>query len=596
MSKSNKNSDFSIKIRIIYFVFFVFAIMLVSIAARWQIINASEFQKISDGRIYSSELDSLRGSIYASDNSTLAYSEPRFDMFVWLEDIEFFEEKGLQTREEFINKITEIIDVSSEELENLIAENEDKGIKWFKIADNLDPEQWKALTLLKRDKDPSRNLLGYQFVPTSERVYPESTLAAHVIGLTNTYKDDLFGTGGIEEFWNGDLNPRKGILVEETDASGRALATSLVATVDPKPGSSIYTSIDKKLQKIVEDELKKGVDKFDAESGTIIVMDPKTGEVMALANYPSYNPNEREEEDPGVYTNVALSKPYEIGSVGKVFTISAGIDLGVFDYDTIILENGHEGCVKFTDELGPLCTWDKKPQPPMTVKECFALSDNICFFEMSKMIGQERFYEYLRDFGIGQPTGIDISGESIGLLKDSSEWNIGDVAAYSYGHGYQMNAIQGISAVSAVANKGIRMKPHIVTKVIKGDGEEISFEFEAINNQERIVEEDTAELVADMMHNNYLYDIKDYEYWYQDLENYKIGWKSGTALIANQQGYTSDVNATQVGFDLSPERKFIMLVRLEKPKTGGQLSFYNSRVLWLDTFAQIKDYLQVPRK
>lgn len=599
MSKSDSIAS-SKKIRSIYFLFFFLTFALVLACVRWQVVKATEFKKIAEGRVYTSEIDSLRGSIYAKDGSTLAYSEPRFDMNLWMKDISHFETLNIQTREELVQKIAPIIDTTPEQLNKLIdsflvPEDGSAPIYWIPVAKSLTASQWEQLTSLKTDRNPNRPLQGFSFKYTSKRIYPENFMGSHIIGLTNEHKDSIFGVGGIEQYWNGDLNPRKGVSVKESDAIGQAVASSLVATIEPQPGSSIYTSIDKKLQSIVEAELKTGAERFQAKSATAIVMDPKTGEIMALANYPTYNPNLRDIEDASVYSNIAISAPYEVGSVGKVITMATALDLGVIEPDTIIMPNGHDGCVEFTDELDALCTWDRKPQPPMPAWECLMRSDNICFFEISKMIEKADFHDYLTKSGVGQNTGIDISGESIGFLRDSSEWNISDVAAFSYGHGYLVNAVQTISAISVVPNKGIRMKPHIVTKVIKGDGEERDFSAEALNDKQRVVDEQTAETVGEILHTTYLNDIKDYEYWYEDLKNYKIGMKSGTALIANAYGYTSEINATQVGFDMSPERKFIMLVRLEEPQEGD-LSFYNSRILWLDMFSKIKDHLQVPRK
>ncbi len=606
---SKHNTFLGKNIRIIYILFFLSFLIIVASLFRWQVIFADDFKKIAEGRVYSTELTSLRGSIYAEDGSTLAYSEPRFDMFVWINDLIYFEDKELQTRDEFLRKIAPVIDKTPEELARVIRENhEDNGLLWFQIAESLTAEQWEELSSLTTDEDEERLLKGFRFIPTSTRIYPEDRLASHILGLTNTHKDQEIGQGGIEGHWNGDLNPRKGMIIKENDAIGQAVANSLFATIEPKPGSSIFTTIDKKLQRIVEDEAKKAVERFEAESGSIIVMDPKTGAIMAMANYPNYNPNLREETDPEVYTNQAITIPYEIGSVGKIFTFAAGIDKGVFTPETIIQPEGHEGCEEFTTDLEPLCTWDKKPQPPLTAFECFDKSDNICFYHMlhdyildldntgDKIFKEDprSFYEYLYDFGIGRSTGIDLSGEDPGLLKDGELWNLGDIAAFSYGHGYLSTPLQTISAVSTIPNNGVRMRPHIMKKVVKGDGEVINFEPLPFDFNETIVKPETAELVGNIMHQLYLSNIPNFEPWYHDLRNYNIGMKSGTALIANQFGYTSDVNSTQVGFDMSEERTFIMLVKVSKPE-GGKLSFYNSRIMWLETFAAIKDHLNVPR-
>ncbi len=595
------NKAFSRKVKTINIFLFFLGLILVASCLRWQIVYSSDFKNIAEGRIYSSELNSLRGSIYASDGSTLAYSEPRFDMYFWMQDIEKLEEWGLQTREELVNKVAPIIDLTPEKLEQIMREFQDPqdsntpSADWFPVAKSLTADQWRKLSNLKTTQNDARLLQGYKFEYTSVRQYPENRLLSHILGLTNKNKNEIYGLGGVEQAWNGDLSPRDGLIIKENDAIGQAITSALVPTIEPQRGSSLYTSIDKKLQKIVEEQLKSGVERFEAKSGTIIIMDPKNGEIMAFAHYPDYNPNLREEKNAEVYTNSALTAPYEMGSVGKVLTIAAAIDLKIITPDTIILENGHEGCEKFTHELEPLCTWDKKPMPAMPAWECFMRSDNICFFHIGEKLKKEDFDKYLKGFGIGQITGIDVTGEDPGYLPDVANWNIGDIAAFSYGHGYLVNTAQALSAVSAIPNKGIRMKPHIVKRVVKGDGEVIDFTAEALTKQERVISEETAQIVGEIMHRTYLNDIKDYETWYSDLRNYKIGMKSGTALIANQTGYTSDVNSTQLGFDLSPERKFIMLVRVERP-AGGQLSFYNSRILWLDTFAAIKDHLQIPRK
>jgi cell division protein FtsI/penicillin-binding protein 2 len=606
---SKQNSFISTNIRVIHVLFFFTFLVIVASLFRWQIIFADDFKKIAEGRVYSTELTSLRGSVYARDGSTLAYSEPRFDMFLWIRDLEYFEDKDIQSRDEFLRKIAPIIDKTPEELSKDIRENyEDNGLLWFSIAESLSAEQWEEISNLKTDNDPERSLRGFRFVATSKRIYPEDRLASHILGLTNTHKDQEIGQGGIEGHWNGDLNPRKGMIIKENDAIGQAVASSLFATIEPKPGSSIFTTIDKKLQSIVEEQAKAAVERFEAESGSIIVMDPKTGAIMAMANYPDYNPNLREETDPSVYTNQSITIPYEIGSIGKIFTFAAAIDKGVITPDTIIQPEGHEGCEKFTDDLQPLCTWDKKPQPPLSAFECIDKSDNICFFHIlhdyimdlddsGENVNKEdprSFYQYLYDFGIGRSTGIDLSGEDPGLLKNGDEWNLGDVAAFSYGHGYLSTPLQTISAVSVIPNNGVRMRPHIMDKVVKGDGEVIHFESLPFDFEKTIIKPETAELVGNILHQVYLGNIRDYEYWYQDLKNYNIGMKSGTALIANQFGYTSDVNSTQIGFDMSDERSFIMLVKLSKPQ-GEQLSFYNSRIMWLETFAAIKDHLNVPR-
>ncbi|MBE0573456.1 hypothetical protein IH575_00945, partial [Candidatus Dojkabacteria bacterium] len=386
------------------------------------------------------------------------------------------------------------------------------------------------------------------------------------------------------------------VLVQETNAKGEAIATALTATIEPKNGSAVYTSINKRLQAVVEQKLKDGVEQYRALSASAVIMDPKTGQIMALANYPDYDPNQREEKDPNVYGNKAISSPYEMGSIGKALTISAAVDLGKVDANTIILPNGHQGCEKFTDELGPLCTWDKVPQPPMPLRDCFAKSDNICLYHVAKeYLSTEEFHNYLVKFGIGQSTGIDLAGESYWPLKDAQYFNIGDIAAMSYGHGYLVNLVQAADAISAIANNGVRMKPYVVTKVIDSDGNVSEYKPQIIDT---VISKETSDRMLEMMRYNFENSIYYGEWWYEDLKNYDLGVKSGTALIATQSGYSEEINASFIGFDQSPQRTFIMAIKLEKPQLpeGQNLSAYNVRPLWLDTFAAVKDIIGVPRK
>ncbi len=581
------------KIKIIHFIVILFTLLLLFFLVRWNVVEGSKFTQIANSRVQSSEIDSVRGSIYSDDGSTLAYSEPRVNVYIWLPDLEFFEQQKLQTRDEFISKIASIIKVKQDDLTKTINKYIQDGVQRIPIAKEITIGQWQEIQNLKSDKYPDFNIKGVDAEFTSKRIYPEGNLAAHVLGLTNTYKDQVIGVGGLEGNYNDMLNPVKGYVIQENDARGQAVTNELLPTIEPKNGSNIYTSIDEQIQKIIQKDLKNGVEKYQAKSGSIVVMDPKTGRIIALANYPDYDPNTRSEKDPNAYGDLGITSPYEIGSVGKIFTSSAAIELGVVTPDTIILPNGHQGCEKISNDLQPICTWDKKPQPPMPLWKCFVLSDNICFYHVALKLDRKDFYDYLAKFGIGVPSGIDLSGESYGPLKDYENWTIGDVAAFSYGHGYLLNTVQATEAAASIAMGGIRMKPMIVTKVEESDGTVKDYNPVVVG---RTVSKKTANEVTDMMRKYYSDALDEWYYW--DLNKYDIAVKSGTALIANSTGYSNDINATYVGFDASDQHTFIMLLRLERPQipAGDLLSYYNARPMWLDTFNDIKDYLGVPTK
>lgn len=589
------NSTLIGKVKTIHIIILVFGFLLVFATFRWQAVEASRMTKLARQRSTTSEINSVRGTIFSNDGTTLAYSEPRFDMYIWVKDLEYYENLKLQTRDEFLRKVAPIIDTTAENLEATIEEYSNKGILWVPVAKSLSDKQWNQLNDLKADEFDTQ-LKGFQFENKSKRIYPEKRLASHVVGLTNVINDKTIGLGGIEEGWNEILNPIKGILVQETNAKGEAIATALTATIEPKNGSAVYTAINKKLQEIVQQKLKEGVEKYKALSGSAVIMDPKTGQILTLANYPDYDPNLREEKDPAAYGNEALSAPYEMGSIGKALTIAATVDLDRVTSETVILPNGHQGCEKFTDELGDLCTWDHVPQPAMPLKDCFAKSDNICLFHLAKEnLSKEEFHDYLVRFGIGKSTGVDLAGESYWPIKDAKDFNIGDIAAMSYGHGYLVNLVQAVSAVSAIANNGVRMKPYVVTKVVDSDGNVSEYKPQILDT---VLKPETAEKMFYMMNYNYQKAIYYGEWWYDDIINYNLGVKSGTALIAQNGTYSDEINASFVGFDQSSQRTFVMGIKLERPQepAGENLSAYNVRPLWLDTFQAIKDVIGVPRQ
>jgi len=575
------------KTKLIHYTLLAIAVFLVVFAIRWQVVEAERFEKIARSRVFSYEIDSKRGTIYASDNSTLAYTEPMFDLYVWMDDLLFLEQRGVQTRSDFLKKVSSVLGVTELELSKRIEEPYQKyGQRWILIEKALTDKKWEEMNALKAENGTS--LLGYNFVRGSKRVYPEGRLASHILGLTNYELGRVFGVGGIEGYWDGVLNPIKGFVTQENDALGQTITLNLLPTIEPKNGSSIYTGIDKQLQSIVEKKIKEGVEQFNAESGTVIIMDPKTGLIKALAIYPDYDPNNRIEKDPKIYGNIAVTSPYETGSTGKALTISAAIDLGVLSPEDIVMPEGHQGCEPIHNELLPLCTWDKKPQPPMSAKECFQKSDNICFYHISKMMDNVDFYNYLLNFGAGRPSGVDLASESFGLLKEGKYWNEGDVAAFSYGHGYQLNSIQAIDSFAAIANKGIRMRAYVVSKVVDSDGSIKEYKPIVLG---RVISEKTSNTVKELMHYNFLTSISDFPH----LGVYNIGIKTGTALIADSTGYTSEINSTMIGFDASEKATFVMLVRLEKPQ-GLKLSYYDVRPVWLSIFDSIKEIMGVPTK
>ncbi|MBD3280170.1 hypothetical protein GF389_01435 [Candidatus Dojkabacteria bacterium] len=576
------------KYRLFAYGFVVFFLLNLALLVRWQLIEHDMFASLANERIVDQKIPELRGEILARDGTTLAYSEPRFDIIVYKTELQFAEKYEKQTRDEFVQKVSEVL-----ELEGLAEKLED-GNNWQTIKYKVSYNKKEEVLGLKRDKNPDQNLLGLRVAYTSERIYPEETLACHVTGYLG--KNDIgesVGSAGLEHYWEGLLKEQEGFNLTEVDSFGNIIALDDIEQIDARRGAVIQTTIDKNIQEKIEGRLKAGVERYGAKSGSVIVMDPKTGEIIGFANYPDYDPNiYYDVENNRSFKNVAISDPAELGSVGKVFTAAAALNEGEIQPDTIVL-NSHSGCttVKEKERDWEICTYDKKPQGKIDATQALVKSDNLALYEMSKMIGQEKLHDYLREFGIGTKTGIDMSGESNGLLRDVDTWTNVDSATYSFGHGYQMTAIQAIRGIGAVANDGMLMTPYVVSKVEEADG--TVREYNPIVNSQ-IIKQSTAQKLKDMMYEVFKSNLDESRY--KSLTKYNIAMKSGTATIPfkDRAGYSKEVNATYVGFDASDEKTFIMLVKLEEPKAVERLSYYSARILWLDIFIDIKDYLGVP--
>lgn len=591
-------------IRFVLIAFFTASLAIVALMSRWQLFDSERFVAIANSRFQDVKIPSVRGSILAADGSTLAYSEPRYDAFVWVPELEHAEKNGTQTRAELVEKVSKVIEVEPA----TILEKFNTKALWIKIANKVTNEQKNAILALKTDTNAS--LKGVQFEYLNKRTYPEGGLASQVLGYVGQYDNEGKGVWGLEQYWDGSLRPIEGIESDELDPFGNPIALAGSDVVESKPGSTVYTTIDKTLQGILEEKLKQGYEEYQAVSMTGIILNPKTGAIMAMANFPNFDPNEYYKvTDGNDFGNKAISTPYEIGSVAKIFTLSAAIDSGKITPDTVILPTGHNGCEIISPDSQPgdkcfvpaeqrkdnriidcICTYNRKPVTrTLTALDAIKGSDNIAFRHIALTMSYPEYYDYLVKFGIGKATQVDLAGESYANFKDLSKWNYADQAVYSYGHGYSMTPLQTAMAVAAIANDGKRMQPYIVSKVIDADDKVTEFQPKVV---EQVVTPETAKTVGLMLHEVYLGQLIEKQF--KPLSRYNIGLKSGTALIpyTDRAGYSSEINATFVGYDASSDGKFLMLIKIEKPGIGD-LSYYNARILWLETFDAIKEYLNL---
>jgi len=455
----------------------------------------------------------------------------------------------------------------------------------------------KVLTPLEKEEIEKRNISGIGFEESPIRYYPENSLASHILGfVASNDTGEKQGYFGIEGKFNEDLKGRPGRIIQENDALGNPILAGGYRKDDPLSGRDIYLTINRTIQYLVEQKLKNGVEKYGAVSGSVIVMDPATGEVVAMANYPTYSPGdfsipEGEMDKEADYRkiiekrNLAISQTYEPGSVIKPFTVAAAIDTGKMTPETTFEDNGPVWYYEYKID-----NWDGQHYGTQTLIQLLQKSNNIGAAWVGHQIGAEKLHDYLDDFGIGSLTGIALEGEDTGIMSKSSEWTDIGLANISFGQGISTTPLQVLNAFNALVNGGYLVEPKIISKVVDKE-RNVTLDIPT-KLMKRVISQDTSNTLVDMLEQA----VSGGEAKYFVLKNYRVAGKTGTAQIPVNGTYDpKKTNATFIGY-LPGSKKFSMIVKLEEPHE----SIYAAETavpLWMDIATElIKYYGIVPDK
>lgn len=397
------------------------------------------------------------------------------------------------------------------------------------------------------------SLRGVVWNPHLKRSYPENSLASNILGFYS-YMDRENGIGyyGVEEFYDDLLAgmplekfmPRNPYLLEELP--------------DVPAGASLVLTIDREIQAMVEKKLDDAVEEHEAESGTVIVMDPRNGEILAMASQPRVNLNqywkyEDEFEDKTPF-NRAISETYEPGSVFKVLTMAAAFDTGTVDEETIFNDPG-----RFEYGGSVIYNWNRGGWGKQTMQGCMQHSLNVCLAWVATEMGNDDFYAYLQAFGIGRRSNIDLGGEEIWPLSTpgDSDWYPIQLATNSFGQGVAVTPIQLAAAVTAVANDGKLMKPHVLKAIIQ-DGKQYDTSPQVLSVP---IKPETARIMNRML----VESLKE-ESSFALVPGYSIAGKTGTAEIPTEGVYGTELtNASFVGWGPANDPQFLVYVWIEKP-------------------------------
>jgi cell division protein FtsI/penicillin-binding protein 2 len=544
--------------RLGYFTFLLagFGVLLLGRLFYVQVIRHGQFlAQASSEHTRKYQIPARRGELYVHDGDTtspvalnqrlkLVYADPRY----------------VDNKADAAKKLASVTGGDATDYERRL----NKGIEYAVLADRVPSDIAKKISDLK--------IAGIGMKDVDYRTYPEGSLAAQVLGFVNT---DGEGQYGIEGYLNDQLGGTPGQLSGKTDTHGIPIYTADNTKTPPVDGTSFVLTIDRNIQAMAEQELADQVQKVKAKSGSIVVMDPTTGAVRAMANYPTYDPNQYGKvADYGVFLNGAVSAQFEPGSGMKAFTVAAGLDQGKIKPGTTYDD---PACVQVDDRKICNAEGDKPGKnKTMTVALRDSLNTGMMFIlrmlggdaDKITLNGKKILYDYFtKHFGFGTRTGIEQAGEAAGSVAGPTTNNV-TYANMTFGQGISVTMVQMVAAMAAVANGGRLYQPYLVDQVLKPDGSTETARPKVVSDHVM-----SPGAIADLTQMLQVVVQHGSGYIAGGMNpGYKIAGKTGTAQIPRPdgKGYIDGANiGSFVGFAPADNPKFVVMVRINEPGVKG---------------------------
>ena len=439
--------------------------------------------------------------------------------------------------------LSPVLRVRADELERKL--RQDRGFVW--LARKLDPEQGRQLERMPME--------GIGVVLEGRRFYPKGPLLSHVLGFAGM---DGEGLEGIERRYESHLHGEKRVTVLQRDALGRTVfPKELSSEQSPAPGHRLVLTIDEVIQYIVEKELEEAVARAAAKSGTMIVMDPSTGAVLASAVSPRFDPNAVSALGPDRWRNRALTDTYEPGSTMKAILAAAVIEERVMKPETLVFgEQGRMAVANTTIHDHEKLGW-------LSFAQVIQKSSNIGAAKAGMVLGEQRLYRYLQSFGFGERTEIDLPGEAAGLLKQPRAWERRTLASISMGQEIGVTPMQMVSAVAAIANGGVLMRPYIVSEIRDAQGQALKEVLPHVKR--RVISPETARTVTTILEGV----VTDGTGGKAAIAGFRVAGKTGTAqkIDSHTRRYSaSQFVSSFVGYVPANNPRLAMIVVIDEPR------------------------------
>jgi cell division protein FtsI (penicillin-binding protein 3) len=499
-----------------------------------------------------------RGVIYDRQQRELAISVDVDSLAAW----------GSQIKEPQVvaQSLAPILQMDSREIESKLFST--RGFVWIKRK--LDKPEADAVRAL--------NLKGLEFVKESKRFYPKRELAAQVLGYVGL---DNEGLGGVEHYYDSQIKGLPGKFLVQVDARRHGYARRESGRAN---GYDAVLTLDENIQYIAQKALDAAMQETQAEAGTAIVMNPHTGEILALANAPSFNPNSYRSFASGTWSDRAVQSIYEPGSTFKVITVAGALEEGLATPDEVI------DCQMGAIVLAGHTIHDHERLGALTVSQVIEKSSDVGAIKLGMRLGEERFYKYIRAFGFGSPTGVDLPGEARGIARDPVQWSKISVGAISMGQEIGVTPLQILRAVATIANDGLAPRPFVAKAIVDASGNRV---MTGVSQQARVVSARTAVTMKKILEGVVLQGTGRSA----KLDGYTAAGKTGTAQkIDPQTGryFSNKYVASFVGFTPVNNPEIALIVVLDSPAgarhQGGQVA----APVWKEIAEQTLRYLNVP--
>lgn len=554
------------RLRALLIVFSLSVFLVIGKLFYWQILQGDRLSALANSQYLSEEeITAPRGLFLTSDNYPLVQNTQAYLTYGFLKDLK-------NPLQEIANAFEKVLGIESK---IILDKLERKDTSWVPLARKVDR--------FKKTEIEKLNFPGIGFEEELKREYPEGSMSAHLLGFVG--KDSIGkdkGYFGLEGFYNRELTGRPGILKMEKDASGRPILIGTSSQEEKISGRTLKLFLDRQIQFITENKLKEALIKYGAKSGNVVIMDPYTGGIIAMASYPSYDPDNYFQYPNVYYPNPVITESFEPGSIFKVIMMAAAInEQAVKPDDRCSQCDGARTIGEYT-----IKTYNDKYHPNLTMPEILLYSDNVGMVYVADKLGKEKELAYIKNFGFGDTTGIDLEEESTPPLRKDEDWAPIDFATASFGQSIAVTPIQMITATSAIANGGNIIVPRVVEQILTED-KSVST---PLKTKRQVIKESTAKIITEMMVNA----VENGEAAGFKLPGYRVAGKTGTAQIPIAGYYDEKKTiASFVGFAPADKPRFVMLVSLREPSVS-QWGSRTAAPLWFDIAKEIFLMWKIP--